>query len=282
VTHNRNRAMGAWNAGTISTAELEHWDQAISWSIDGENGGSCAPNSPITIGGSGLAVAADFVVTAAGTMLVQSQAQFQDLVSVSGDLYVGGSTTLDDLTVGSAAVFQSTVQFNGALDVNAAAVFGSTAVFGGGVQVNGVLGLAAGAIVAGGITTDALVVTANTGVNTMSVGGAMTLTGAGHIRIRVADGVNDDHTYSVSQYDYVKNLTTLTATRNYFIDNVGAGEGSCIWFENTSNVYSTLIKRTSDGATLMALRRDVAYAEAAQFVFHNGEWRVGIKIASQG
>ncbi len=203
--------------------------------MDGTGGGTYAPSTPITIGGSGLVctVSADFqgLTTFTGT----SNARFFGAMECGasgntctikspGHLLVksGAETTFE---AGTAFTMGSTMTCTGAVAFTA---------------TNLVISGASWAFQAGATVTNAT---------------SFTNTGAGHIVYRYGFGVtfDADVSFGVNDYDAVTARSgSLAATRNWTVLNTGAVRGAVIEIANDDFAAHRVDIFQHDGTTLIA------------------------------
>lgn len=184
MSHNAYiRPSGVWNTGIVVLhGEFAAFDLAQFQSINGDLGGTWAPSSVITIGGSGLTVTGLFNATSFSHFSANVQidnglgvqggqsfegGQLTDTLLVSGHTQLG-TTAADTLTVNADATFAHLSTFTG------------TATFNGAINANNV---AVTVLAATSITTGSLVATAPSAFvstldvqNTLSVSGGAAVT----------------------------------------------------------------------------------------------------------
>lgn len=116
-------SLANWSIGTtISPSEAWHFERSIKASINGDGGGTWAPTSLITIGGSGLTISGPFTVTVAphftgriyadeGLTVATGQTLVAHTLSLASMASVGG--TLSAVSVSTGAVTASSADISG-------------------------------------------------------------------------------------------------------------------------------------------------------------------------
>lgn len=116
--HARVRAAGTWvSVTTVDPAELEIFDQSIFESVNGDEGGTWAPSTPIVIGGAGLDVTGQLDADDVNQLTVTGQASFVTGSSLEMD---SGANLLVDCTAAfnNAADFTASVEFKSGSNVD--------------------------------------------------------------------------------------------------------------------------------------------------------------------
>ena len=223
-------------------------------------------------------------------------------VSVSNDLSVGGTALIQSgatlqvdaggtLQCVGSAFFEGVVDFNFplTLDVsftaNELATFNEKAIFndpGGGLNALEATGTAlfsaqvttTGLLVAGGGIIVGAPGLINSGptqlVGAVELDSPMTLQGGGRIRERIVVGADANSSYGPATVDFVR-VDTLTAARDYTINDTGAADGDSIEFANFNATHNLVIK-TPLGATIIALRQTGGGNVAVRCVRIAGSW----------
>lgn len=281
TTHAYVRPGNVWNSGQIvSHQEFAALDFGQFDSISASGGVYAPGDSPIQIGGLGLTVTGQFMALHAviigtdGTdvLTVNSTATFEHDVNVGGFATVTGG-----FTVGGAAALTGNVTIGSSgsdtLSVQAAATF----IHGFVAQANStidncVLSFAGTAELAFGSGTELSI---GSGASAICQGD-FNLSGAGTIVERVVTGTDADGTYSVSSADLVYiPAGTISAARNYFIDEVGAVNGKKIRFHRADRSSSNPItlKRSSDSSVILTLTWDATGYTWTDLVRIAGVWQ---------
>lgn len=289
------RAAGVWAPFTVARAsELASLDAKTYKAINGDEGGTWAPSSPIWIGGQGVymngplkaygAVAFEptsfGVAVPAGASLVVDSAKVK-ATSPNGTHSLtidnAGAMPLGTWQWGSSAWAAGTVTIAGDFNFGGMGVTlaidcghllvktGSTAAFAG--PVTCVSGSAFE--VAAGATADLN--------GTTSIGGTTTITGAGHVNNRVAIAPDADTTYSVATVDEVI-IESITAYRVYTLSNTGAADGSRVRFVGGDGLTANVARVEANAGALAAnLKMETGSYAWCEFVFSGGAWHRGAR-----
>lgn len=241
MSFTRVRAPGMWTlASVFDPGEIETIDQNLSRCVDGYAGGSCAPSSPIEIGGDGLKVTTVFLCTSSATFTVACAATFDDGVAVNGALVASGDITSFGGLVGDTV----TTTGNAAIGGNLTCVAATCA------------------------SVNALALTCAAGTCT----GVFGFTGSGRLRPRLAAGADSNTTYGVSSADIVvtgiAGHSDITGDRVYTLSTAGAGDGDKIEFRN----YDSTNKITISGYG--EIRAASGKYCLRSFIFIDGAWYV--------
>lgn len=256
MSHNSYvRPGGFWLAGVpVLHGELTQIDQTLFGCISGDNGGTWAPSSVITIGGNGLTVTGQFITT--GT------ANLDHAVSI-------GTTTSDILEVFSTALFFGGANFSAGMSGSAGTFVGAvTAGSFVGVSANLSGQMASATIACSGTSTFTGALTANGGVvaSGLSVSGFATLQGGGTLqaklllsgtgrvvkRVTFATDTAGPTTYGPAAIDQVI-VQTISQDTTVKIDNTGVSAGDTMRFANYVDSTHHLIVQNPSGGTMISL-----------------------------
>ena len=273
------RPLGVWNSGAVYAIELQDLDRKSVKAPNFAEGGTYAPSSAVIVGGSGMNLKLVGVNTMpypgefniAGTLRVSGFSEFSGENSFTGENSFFGAGKGFWYTGTVETFFDgSTLQFGGAFAGSA----GGSMNLGAGFNFD-CSGVANFAGTLRSLGTFALSGTTNIG-GVPNVTADLTLTGAGTIVERVVTGPNADATFSVSTTDivYIK-PGTFTASRTYFLDEIGAVNGKKITFHTEANNtdFPLTLKRSVDGSTICLLTWDASGFVWTSVLRIGGVWR---------
>lgn len=281
MLHNYTRAGGVWAADTdLLAAELQDLDYKSTHSMS-DNGGVYALVDDMFIGGAiaGLRFELDIqaVFTAGlnvsgGTLAVSSpsffnspaefldlatfddDAVFNDTVTFNAGVQIGNSAS-DELAIVSTALalspwefdanvtFATNVDVFGGLGVDGDVDIGGDATFANQVSVAGPFVASGNAFLGGSGQSVEL-------SGPTELRGPLTMQGAGRIVQRQVFGVDADMTISPAVCSHVIQLSGLTATRNYTIDDSGAINGDRMRFTTYEGSFFVNVKNPGGGLLL--------------------------------
>lgn len=253
ANHDFVRAGNVWaSLSDLTSAEMALLDFNAADAMSG-TGGTYALEEDMVIGG-GVGITWDF----------ELPVNFNDDVDVIAQLYVSGTTTidapldvLDDATFSADAIFDADVYLNGtALLVQSQAVFLDSVTFDDDVTADSNAYLD-GFVRIGGATPvgEDFVCNSVAGFyDTVIIDGGMDLrdtlitSGAGRISARRTQrqvaGADANASYAVTAYDHVYvPAGTLTADKNYTIDDTGAVNGDRMEFSTRDTAFAISIRR---------------------------------------
>ena len=257
---------GGWTNYAVLHAVMEQVDQYCFQSINGDLGGTWAPSSVITIGGSGLTVTGQF--TANGVVTVGGVATFTSNVTLQA-----GATVWNTLLIDGSHTGQSTLNASALLLGNA----GSTLTWHGAATFDtGALTIGNGASVTAGlfqIQAPAAKPTFFTGLSLADAvasfdcsgpanfSGAvqvsnvvMSFTGSGHARYRRIVGFSGDHTYTIADGDYIfVPIGGLPGNQQYTFQNTGSTGGEVVTVTNADSGSHSLTLKQHNGSTTIAV-----------------------------
>lgn len=283
------RSGGIWNTVPVSYAEMADLDAKTKKALNAEEGGTWAPSSVITIGGSGLTMTGPFIadgtflVTSGGRiengLIVTGFADLQNDAQVSGTFEVVGGTTLGgglDLTgnlfvhdTGASIVLvEPTAQFEKIVTFNDTVFFTGATDFAGANEFSGPTT----------ITTNALACNAGAVIH----GGSLNMGVGGWVSENHTTGTDADMALDPADFTavYWANFPAFTATRICTL-SAAARDGATVWLRCDQSTYrvqvvdggsSTLISTigSSSGYYMWAvfkkfgmLWREMAYGERA-------------------
>ena len=243
---------------------MEAIDANQSKAINGDEGGTWAPSSPIVVGGSGMEITGDLDVSGAATFTGGVTA---DEIAVTGDLTVQTNATIQGyLTAETDTEVQGALEVTGATTLN-----GGATVTGGDLSVALNLAVQGNVVITSDLTADGASVEtlgihsavapgevftadgAGSFTGALEVGGATTLTGAvsiaqpvtptgsGRVRVKAILGADADTTYNAADAQCVHiPSSSSNTTRTYTIDTTGAADGDRISF-STDKVSKTVV-----------------------------------------
>jgi hypothetical protein len=226
-------SLAAWAAATSVTPAM-FWalDQAQFRSINGDQGGTWAPSSAITIGGSGLTLT---------TLLTGTTASFSGNVTLGTNS--GQTITVNGILNASASNFYGYVSLHDGLYVQNSIATDGTLLVGGASTFNGNM-------VVGDTSSDTLTVNAaTTHAASTQLGTTASHTNylVGQLRAAVSSGpVSADFSVTATSHQSVIVCTTLSgAGRNITLGNSGFLEGNIKIIKNqdpsnTINVWDGL------------------------------------------
>lgn len=219
----------------LSSAQMNHVESELIKAIDGYGGGTYAPSSLITIGGSGLKLTAGLLVTGSDAL-------------VSGNVVVGTNLTVSGLTTTQGVIVNGEAEFT----LGVITLPGGTSQF----QDNVSFTSAAAITASGGITVNTNPIAISSNGNTVS--GTIEFSGVttmGNMIRRVTIGSNSNSTYNVSTSDIVK-CNVATSLNVYTAGDVGASNGCLMIFYVPINtgVNNTVYIKDSGGITLALLK----------------------------
>lgn len=306
MSHNSYvRPLGVWDAfKVVSHDEFAALDLGQFRSINGDDGGTWAPNSPIGIFGAGISMRLVSVstVTTGAELTFSSGAtlelQTDSIASISSvtSFETGSFTGIRDggyfrFYAGSIIDMEEGAQANfyGLLGVGPT---GNFACQGGAVFTGSVTQFTGAATVFTAVAQFASTSTAIFQGNENHVGsanfsgalsiagdtsltGKVTASGAGRVVKRttwVTSTGADSSAYGPANCDRVV-VQALTADVTFTLNNTGAVEGDEITIFNRSTSHLIYVNDASAGLQGSMMNRSPYYKEAT-FIFHGGEWQM--------
>jgi hypothetical protein len=299
-------SQGLW-VGIVTQAEFWAFDNGQFKSINGDEGGTWAPSSPIVIGGSGLQVTGNAVLTgdsitlgnnSADNLLVNATSLFYGPVYFNGAVDFDDDVTIsagDEAQINRDVAFNEDVQIDKLLTVNGTTVVASSSTESG---INITLGKAAGA--------DALEVNATMDMNgSMDISGALavhsnltvdagpssfagSLSIAGPVTLATGASIRKrwlvfttDQSVACTSYDWVEQDSTVVAARTVNLLAAGAANGNVIRVYNRSQTFICYVQ--NNGVSIDDVRYAFGSGDHAwvDYVYDNtaGGWR---RLSSYG
>jgi len=269
---------GAWTGTPVVHAMMEKFDQRQFEAINGDLGGTWAPSSIITIGGSGIALAGtNHQVT--GTLTVNSGATLQlasgSLVNSPGASLTGtytfgqnagpGTNATVTVNTGSSLVLHSSVSVDNSTWSMVGTIVNMTN--GGEFNINGTVGGAQinATSCAVGFTNSTITYT-----NTLIKGGR-----ADYQDIAANPTWDANRTFTVSDGRII-DATAITAPHTWILSTTGALKGDRITFVNRGN---TNIVTLHVGAATYSVYVNAGNSYEVEFVFSGTAW---VQIGAAG
>lgn len=289
------RPGGIFNFGIpVTHGEFTLFDQYQFKNINGDDGGTWAPSSPILIGGAGLSVGTGFSVLGNAALLhnVTIGTTDSDTLTVNASALFGGQCEFVGIEASGASLLHGAVTL-GTSNADSITINGSTLCHGffgvalsGSFQVVCAAHLDGNVVIGGGVGSDTLTVNGTSQLNgavtctdTLSIAGDVAFIGAGTLARRIGLGSTTSTTYSVSTLDEVVVESSLGSSIVYDVDNVGASTGKRMRFSFFGGSTGVEVGLTcNSGATgLVNLKSGSTggnFVEWADIVFIGGTWRV--------
>ncbi len=289
MAHNASIHAGGWATGyVVTSADFLAIDSLLFKSINGDDGGTWAPSSLITIGGSGLRVTGPFTSSYStlidASLTVSDTATFNNLTTVNAQFRLTGTggflqtgtgpvnfsgyvTTTAGLLVSSPGTFicNAISSFTQTVSINAALALtggggmscGDLATFNGGVRLNG-----------GGSLS------CHTNIDLYDI---LRMFGAARLIYRRITGADAATTYAVADADLVQ-IPNLAANRIYTISSTGAQSGDVMTFSmasdaKTVNAIGVTLQRTDTSNIGPGIQKAAGGYVAMTIVFDGTTWQ---------
>lgn len=286
----RVRGSGFWTVGsTFLSTEAEAFDSRLVKAVNGDDGGTWAPPSPITIGGlGGLTVSGPFLSTGSfnvdgvanlnlgavitgGNLSVALNATVQGNLEAQGTTHLVGNVTADNdircerLNIRTAAIGSNVLSVDGDGELTGALTVGDNLEVSGATACNDALGVV-GTFTALGSSIFA---------GTVSITKAVTATGEGRVRKRYLGLSDADATISINDCDIAFAASgVLTAARTLVVTTTGAAAGDTLTITNDNSFLLTVRLGSMVGSILTSLVDTSGSNRSAVLVFDGSTWQV--------
>lgn len=282
------RAGGVWNSNQVVFAtEFADFDAKTFKALNGDEGGTWAPSSVITIGGQGLSVPANVILGTGGTtsLTVDSacafdyQAGFFGIVLTHANVMIGDDNTTtatvnSNLIINSGFVANANSSFAGSgvhlsfgtgtvlslasgssLVCSAGALFNATVTCASTLAVTGAATMASTLVVTGAITSDGANFNGTAAVNINTSGGCfvscpITCSGTARVikRVTALSGIGADSSAWGPVNSDVVYVGSMTADATFTIN--GGVDGDEIRFVNKSPSHALTVSDPSTGVQI--------------------------------
>ncbi|NUP08465.1 MAG: hypothetical protein HOW73_20640 [Polyangiaceae bacterium] len=254
------RSGGVWTGTPLVTAdEMADLDSKTERAINGDEGGTWAPTTVITIGGQGVTITGTSILDdcqsielTSGFINVYNGAEIRILTGAKLDVQSGGEVEVDS---GASVVFAagSTTTFAGAVGISGTATIG--------VSSGAVFGFGSGAIVNMGgdmsVTSSGSLAVNSGGAITVASGGVFALSAGASVSIGAAQTISGKVTHSGTGGRTVKRVKSVTNAS----DTIGVDEADIVYWTTTDgNNYSITLATSptpDEGETIEIRRREL-------------------------
>lgn len=273
--HGGTASPTAWLPGYVPVQlDWQKIDQLLFESINGDQGGTWAPASVITIGGSGLTVSGTFIGSGTNTL---SGTTTTGVLNIHGQSFVWNKMTIDGANTGEIQVTSgglvdglagSTFTWAGDFTVSHTSTFSAKPTINAAMDCTG-LATFSGTL-ASTTTLTAAVVTVATSL-TLSVGAVMPKRQYVGPDADVAAG-----TITVGKYDYIT-ISAITANRTYKIDDAPNGTMMQVSFSaSVSNgVGFHVVLQTAAAVVITTIWfQGTSLPDGCDLIVRGGSWEV--------
>lgn len=285
---------GIWAAIPVLHGELTQMDQTLFKCVNGDDGGTWAPSSLITIGGHGLNVTADFFANGfcninSNASIGSSPTDALDVFSTSNfhgpssfvgitatTLSVSGDATLDGFTFAQSIIASGSTTVMDlsctTLEASGAVACSST------LAVDGTLAVA-GLSTLHGVNCTTLIASGNVNaINLLTAAGAalsgpITFTSTGRVVKRVTTSSSTSITTIGPRNCDVLIITSLGSNGSVIIDDTGAQNGDEMRVVNMSSSFLAIVQDPVGPSTILSLKNSTGETPSALFMRVGGTWQ---------